>query len=155
MRNGGDFVTLAGIPDGAPHASRIGRPHKLPVCRSQLASVICARTRYGGHAGVLEAQAVKLAIEWFARSAANLSHRLALLVDAKAVLGAVGKGRSSSRLLRRITARICSLLLATDITLHLVYIPSEWNPADFPSRGRSLPSRSPRRVKRHIHKGSM
>ena len=46
-----------------------------------------------------------------------------LLVDAQAVMGAVGKGRSSSNSLRREVMRIAALQLAGDLHLKLVYGP--------------------------------
>ena len=60
---------------------------------------------------------------------------MVLLVDAQAVLGAVAKGRSSSPSLQREIMRIAALQLVGGILLKLVYVPSEDNPADAPSRG--------------------
>jgi hypothetical protein len=135
----GDFIIL-GAPSEIPDAaSRIGRPHRIPLSKSRFSTVISAKTRFRGHPGLLEAQAVRLAVEWVARAVDRVGHRVVLLIDAKAVLGAVAKGRSSARTIKRIVARISALVLATDITLHLLYVPTEWNPADAPSRGPPAP----------------
>ena len=61
--------------------------------------------------------------------------RLVVLIDAKAVLGAATKGRSSSPSLLRIMRSAASHILATNMLIRLVYVPSEDNPADAPSRG--------------------
>ena len=61
--------------------------------------------------------------------------RTVLLVDATAVCGAVAKGRSSSPTLNYELRRIAALAIAGDIWIRVVYIPSEDNPADAPSRG--------------------
>ena len=58
-----------------------------------------------------------------------------MLVDAQAVLGSVCKGRSSSMSLKRGIMIVAALQLAGDVHLKLVYVPSEDNPADAPSRG--------------------
>ena len=135
----GDYIVL-GAPGQIPDAaSRIGKPHRIPLSKTRFSTVISAKTRVGGHPGLLEAQAVRLAVEWVARAVDRVGHRVVLLVDAKAILGAVAKGRSSAKTIRRIVARISALVLATDITLHLLYVPTEWNPADAPSRGPPTP----------------
>jgi hypothetical protein len=62
-------------------------------------------------------------------------HRhIVVLVDNTAVLGAVTKGRSSSRQLNRIYSKLAVLLAAADVKAHYLYVPSKENPADAPSR---------------------
>ena len=56
-------------------------------------------------------------------------------MDAQAVLGAITKGRSSAERIRRDVSNVAALCLAGDILLRSVYVPSEDNPADEPSRG--------------------
>ena len=51
------------------------------------------------------------------------------------MLGSVTKGRSSSGPLLRVLRKIAALQLAGDLLVRLVYIPTEWNAADAPSRG--------------------
>ena len=58
-----------------------------------------------------------------------------MLIDAKAILGAIAKGRTSAGTFKVQIRKISALLLASDISLFPVYVPSEHNPADGPSRG--------------------
>ena len=76
-----------------------------------------------------------MALRWFLRSSTRHGKRMVLLVDAPAVKGAVAKGRSSAPSLRLEVMRIAALQMAGGILLKLVYVPSEDNPADAPSRG--------------------
>ena len=49
--------------------------------------------------------------------------------------GAVAKGRSSSPTLKHEIKQIAALAIAGDLWVRAVYIPSEDNPSDVPSRG--------------------
>ena len=79
---------------------------------------------------------VKLLLRWLLRTARHFHHRVAILVDAKAALCAVAKGRSGAAGFRPTLCSIGALLLASDTLLRPIYIPSEDNPADAPSRGK-------------------
>ena len=59
------------------------------------------------------------------------------MVDAQAVGFALRKGRSSAGSFRFGVASIAALSLAADLKIVYPYLPSESNPADFPSRGKS------------------
>ena len=89
-----------------------------------------------------------LMVRWLLRSVANQSKRITVLVDAKAVLGAAAKGRSSARALQSGIRKLAALQLGGDVLLRLVYVPSEDNPADAPSRGRRLRGG----VRKRLHK---
>ena len=65
--------------------------------------------------------------------------RCVLLVDSRAAAGAWSKGRSSSKNLNRILRRALGWTLLGRKTLHLVWVRSECNPADYPSRGKRIP----------------
>ena len=67
---------------------------------------ISARARHKAHSGVLEAHGLLLALKWLLRKRGNFHHRLAILIDAKAVLGAASKGRSSAPLIRGIVRQM-------------------------------------------------
>eukprot|EP00959_Pyramimonas_sp_CCMP1952_P251431 5254076-Pyramimonas_sp.AAC.1 len=56
------------------------------------------------------------------------------------VAGAVSKSRSGSRAMLHVTQSIAALSLATGSSLHCRWLPSEWNSADGPSRGRWRPA---------------
>ena len=98
-------------------------------------TVLSSPACHAAHSGSLEAVAVGLALRWVLRSSGRHSKRTLLLVDARAVIGAAAKRRSSAPTIRRDIMRIAALTLAGDLHVHLAYIPSEENPADAPSRG--------------------
>ena len=64
-----------------------------------------------------------------------MSQRLVVLVDAQAVLFAAAKGRSSAPSLRFEIRKLAALALAGNLVIKYIYVPSEYNPADAPSRG--------------------
>jgi hypothetical protein len=121
--------------DDEPEKPRKGRTCRLPISKSAFATVVSSKAVFDAHAGALEAGGIQLALRWLLRSPSRHARRTVLLVDAQAVKGAVAKGRSSSSSLRREVMRISALQLAGDLLLKLVYVPSEDNPADAPSRG--------------------
>ena len=69
-------------------------------------------------------------LRWVARSRKKHHKKVVILVDAKAVLGAAAKGRTSA-----VMRAIGAYALSNDLLLRLIYISSEDNPADIPSRG--------------------
>ena len=77
-----------------------------------------------------------MAVRWVLRDRRRHSKRLVLLVDAQAVLGAAARGRSSAQSIKRTIRRYGALVLGGDLLARLVYIPSEDNPADAPSRNK-------------------
>jgi hypothetical protein len=132
----GDYVRLTRGVDDEPERPRLGTPRKIPLQKDDFTDVISARAKYKAHAGVLEMQALLLLLKWVLRSVSRHHHRIAVLVDAKTVLGAAAKGRSSSPQLLRILRQIAAHTLAGDLLPRYIYCPSEDNPADGPSRGR-------------------
>jgi hypothetical protein len=107
----------------------------MPFGKGAFKTVISAKRRFDGHSGALEAHGVALALKWLLRAPKRHSRRTVLLIDAQSVLGATAKGRSSAPTLRREVRHISALLLAGDLLYKPVYVPSEDNPADAPSRG--------------------
>ena len=114
---------------------RLGEAYRLPVSKFAFRTLLSTRATYKAHSGALEAAGVTLMLRLITRSAARHSCRVCCLVDAQAVLGAVAKGRSSSGTLGREVARIGAIAVAADLLVRYVYVPSESNPADAPSRG--------------------
>ena len=91
------------------------------------------------HINVLEAYAETLALGWVLRQGSPLTPRRVIsLQDSQVLVGAGGKGRSSSFGLQRPLRRTAALLLAGNLTLSRLWIPSKGNPADGPSRGRPI-----------------
>ena len=131
----GDYVRLYTRPEDPPEKDRLGKPHRLSFGQRDFRCILSKRARWKAHSSILEAHGLLLAVKWLARSAKNHSCRVPLLVDAKAVLGAVTKGRSSAPGFKSVIRQIAALAMGCDFLLRLVYIPSESNPADSPSRG--------------------
>ena len=72
------------------------------------------------------------------------SHELVILVDAKAVLGAATKGRTSASGIRGVMRHIDALLLASNCLLKLVYVPqSITQPMHLRVESESSPSGNP------------
>ena len=65
--------------------------------------------------------------------------RRVVLVDSRAAAGAWSKGRSSARNLNRIIRQSLGWPLAGRKSIHLVWVRSECNPSDYPSRKRRNP----------------
>ena len=114
----------------------MGTPHRLPIRQEDFRDVLSIRAERREHSGILELKGVLLGLRWVLRSRARFNSRLVFLIDAKAALSAVAKGRSGSPTFDGTLCSIMSLLLATGCLLRGIYIPSEDNPADHPSRGR-------------------
>ncbi|CAL1136882.1 unnamed protein product [Cladocopium goreaui] len=131
----GDFVRFFQEPDEPCRKDRLGTPHELPFHKWQFHTAISAKARWKAHAGLLEAHGLHIALKWALRSAVRFHRRVVVLIDAKAILGAASKGRSSAPGIRGVLRKIGNLLMATNSLLRFVYIPSEDNPADAPSRG--------------------
>ena len=143
----GDYVVLDRDPAGEkkPPKRRLGVPRHLNLDPNSFKTILSVKARHGAHSNVLEAEAFLLWFRWLLRSAQRHSVRAVCLVDSKVVLGGVNKGRSSSLPILRVLRRIAALQLAGDLLLRLVYIPTECNPADAPSRGVR-----PRPASRHV-----
>jgi len=131
----GDYVQFYPDPQAPPPKDRLGTPHKLPLHQKDFHVAISAKAKWKVHSGRLEAHGLLLDLKWLLRSPSNFHHRLPVLIDAKAVLGAAAKGRTSAPGVRGTIRHIAALLLGTNSLLRLVYVPSEHNPADKPSRG--------------------
>ena len=124
-----------GEVDDEAERDRIGQPHRLGLRKSAFATILSAKRRHEAHAGSLEATGLQLLLRWVVRSRSRQGHRVVALVDAKAILCAAAKGRTSARSIQRDVRRISALTLAGNLHMHYVYVPSEDNPADAPSRG--------------------
>ena len=88
----------------------------------------------GYHINVLELQAVLTCLAWRIGRKKHRQCRFIHLTDSLVTLHALSRGRSSSRKLRAVLAKINALLLATDVRPIWAYIHTKQNPADRPSR---------------------
>ena len=83
---------------------------------------------------ILEAQALLTGLRWLVSNPAHFGRRIIFFLDSQSLLGAVVKGRSSSRRLNRLCRKMAAFFLVTQIKPAYIWIPSEFNPADEPSR---------------------
>ena len=131
----GDYIRLFPREGDPVEKSRIGNPRRIDLAQGDFTHVISSRARWNAHSSALEAHGVALVVRWATRNAVTHHRRIPLLVDAKAVVGAATKGRSSSGILRGPLRALAAMTLAADMLLRIIYIPSESNPSDAPSRG--------------------
>ena len=85
------------------------------------------------HINLLELEALYRLLEKIARSGVRRA-RLLVLVDSQVTLGAVTKGRSSSRRVNFWLRRVAGVCLSYGLSVDLVWVPTKANPADAPSR---------------------
>jgi hypothetical protein len=133
--NSDTVVRMTFDADDPAEKPRAGNTIRLPVKQKQFRTVLSRKADYIDHSGGLEAHGLCLGIQWLARKSEHHASRAVILVDAKAVLGAARKGRTSAPTLRNPLRRCAATALASDILVHLAYTPSESNAADWPSRG--------------------
>ena len=86
------------------------------------------------HINKLELLATLNTIKWRLRRTGHQGSRFIHLVDSQVTGSIVTKGRSGSRLLRPGLAKLASLVLAGNLYPVYLYVASEDNPADIPSR---------------------
>jgi len=83
---------------------------------------------------MLEARALLHALRWRSRSQFFVGSRCVHLLDSQVCLGALRKWRSPVPHFNRVITRIASLILASSCKVIFIYVPTEHNPADVPSR---------------------
>ena len=88
------------------------------------------------HINVLELRAVLCGLRWKVLKQRVTRKRIIHLTDSLVCLRTLSRGRTSSKKLRRILARINALLLLSRNTAVWTYVHTALNPADAPSRGR-------------------
>ena len=82
----------------------------------------------------LEGHALLLGLRWLLSNPLNHGTRVLVFTDSTALLGAVVKGRSSSLRLNNVCRRIAAMVGASGCCLSFLWVPSDLNPADGPSR---------------------
>ena len=90
--------------------------------------------RANAHINELEALAVLMELRRRSRSTRNFDCTYLHLCDSQVAIGVFTKRRSSSRLLQRVITRANALCLASGLFPVFIYVRSELNPADRPSR---------------------
>ncbi len=132
------FTLRTGTVDGSAAKARAGDEYTLPLGAWDFTTLISVRAKRKVHSGELEACCVCLGIRRLARGRSFQGRRILILVDALASLGAFQRGRSSALTLRGSVRQAWAVLLTADVRPRFGYIPSEFNPADPPSRGTRL-----------------
>ena len=90
---------------------------------------------------VLEARASLYSVKHALRSVSGFHRRHLVLSDSISAVCALDRGRGKSFRMRRVTQQVCALTLASNTVFSYRWLPSEWNPADGPSRGSFFPAR--------------
>ena len=127
------MVRGEGDPEEKP---KVGSELRLPLTMSDFKVLFSIKAKEVSHSGAMELEVVKLGLLRVTRNARNHGHRGSFLVDAQVLGHALAKGRSSARSLKRGVRAIGAISLAADLRLVYPYLPSESNPADYPSRGK-------------------
>ena len=100
---------------------------------------VANRWRFAAHINVLELYAEAIGMSWVLRKGSpQQARRVILLQDSQVAVFSGTKGRSSSLPLLLPLRRTAALLLAGNLHVDRLWIPSKANPADGPSRGRAV-----------------
>ena len=136
--------------DGAGAAEKIAEldPRYAPVAdfvaTRDWRTAVAHRFKWKGeHITLLEARAVLSGTKWLARQPTLHHRRVPFFVDSQACLGAFAKGRSPSRKLNRIVKRTAAYINAADLRMSWLWVKTDCNPADKPSRVRERRSNKP------------
>ena len=86
------------------------------------------------HINNLEVRAIIHSIEWRIRHLRECHVRIFHLTDSYVAMSVISKGRSSSRMLKPLLARLAVALLAWDLQLIVTHVESSENPTDNDSR---------------------
>jgi hypothetical protein len=105
-------------------------------------TIVASPVRFpGSHINSLEGAAAVLGLRWALSTPSTIGSRVLLLSDSSVIVSALAKGRSSSRVAQA-ARRFAALQLAAAVRVTLVWIPTDKNPADSPSRLFGRPSSS-------------
>lgn len=91
------------------------------------------------HINLQETRALRREIAKLASDVKNAGTVQIGLNDSRVVVGAVAKGRSSSFKLNGVLRGMLPFLVLADITIALLWVETDSNPADHPSRGNPIP----------------
>lgn len=99
----GDFVRFQG-EENCFGPERIGKPHNLKISPDDFQGVLSVTESIRQRSTILEFRVAKLGLQWWSRSPSRFKSELIMLIDNKAVLGALAKGRTGAPSLRRLSA---------------------------------------------------
>ena len=124
-----------------PELSPSGLHLLQSVQQARWSVVVSSPWRHPQHINTLELHAVLLALRHSLSHPHSVCRRIFLIVDSSVAFYALWKGRSSSGQLLPVLRQVAAHLLASATSLQPCWVPSEWNPADAPSR--LVPLQSP------------
>ena len=128
-----------GDPEGIPWGPIGVRGLVGPGCLERWKIAVANRWNFPAHINVLELYAETIGMPWVLRKGTPLRpRRVVLLQDSQVAVFSGTKGRSSSLPLLLPLRRTAGLLLAGNLYVDRLWIPSKANPADGPSRGRAV-----------------
>ena len=96
-------------------------------------TIIASRVKRRARIEALEAHAALLGLKWFV-SRKHRASTAVLLIDSTVVVGALSKGRTSAFHVLVVVRKIAAIAIGLGLRLIAVWIPSELNSADHPSR---------------------
>ena len=100
---------------------------------------VANRWAQAAHINVLEVYAETIGITWVLRKGSpRVPRRFVMLQDSQVAVLAGTKGRSSSLPLLRALRRAAAQLIAGNLWVDRLWLPSKASPADGPSRGRAV-----------------
>ena len=91
------------------------------------------------HITIKEGRALVLCLKRLCRSVGNRDKRHLILVDNLGLALCISKGRAKNFGMLRIAQQVSALSLVGSFSVRLRWVPSEYNPADGPSRGQVKP----------------
>lgn len=116
-------------------ARDVPRPQPNPsVVSADWKVVVASKLDFEEHINISECRAVDTAIRRAVSSPPAVGSKILVWSDSVVVTCAVRKGRSSSFSLLQRLRGLTALVLAFGLHLHINYIPTDFNPADEPSR---------------------
>ena len=113
------------------HVSRTLHPD---MKNKDFSVIVAAPWKWKEHINSLEMRSMYTAIRWAASHPTCTRCRLLIWSDSVVVVFSTRKGRSSAPALSRKLRKIAAYCLAVGIQVRTVWIPTEFNPADGPSR---------------------
>ena len=128
-----------GRPGDEDHLKLSGRSSEVGLLALSLPWTVRAqyRFRHISHINLQEARALVRELKEESKHTRN-PIRQVILTDSMVCLGAVAKGRSSSFRLNGVLRCLLPYLVSGRITIALIWIPTDMNPSDDPSRDVSL-----------------
>ena len=142
------FVQVEGELEGVHHAQDEGSNPSLrfkgvPFTAVDRTWQVVGRKRWQREETmpVYEARATQYAVRHILRSQKNFGKKFIVLTDSMTAAVSFDKGRAQSFRLRRVVQQTAALCLGSGTLFRCRWVPSEWNPADGPSRSKFAPSK--------------